>query len=221
MTGLSTKERTLLNDVIDELSSDPSVDLHTIALAADSDIVALTGTALSYSAKLAAERAALRVRGVRGVVNDIVVTPKNAPPSDVQIAHAAETVLDWNPRIPKDAVRVIVRDGHVTLEGEVEWNYQRQSAIRGVGHLNGVRGVVNNVKVRSLTEQKVVKKKITEALHRNASLDASHVEVKCNDGIITLTGHVRSWTQREEVERAAWSSPGVQEVNTDIVIRDS
>ena len=147
MTGLSTNERTLLDDVIDELSYDPKIDAHNIAVVTEGDIVSLAGTVNSFAEKRAAERATLRVRGVRGVANELTIKAIGAPPSDMDIAQAAEIAVLWNTLVPKGAVQVIVRRGHVTLQGNVQWQYQREAAHRAISHLAGVHGVVNLISI--------------------------------------------------------------------------
>jgi osmotically-inducible protein OsmY len=155
-----------------------------------------------------------RVRGVRAVANDIIVRLK-ADVTDSDIAAAAAVALKFRPGIPPN-VQATVHDGHVTLTGHVEWLHQKEQAEGAVRHIGGVRGVVNHIVVTPKTVQRDVRRRIVQSLHRNTDLDARHIEVAVTDDIVTLTGTVGSWSQREAAERGAGSAPGIRQVDNRI-----
>ncbi|MGZ6391435.1 MAG: BON domain-containing protein [Ktedonobacterales bacterium] len=208
-------------DVLTELKWDARVQPNEIGVAVKDGVVTLTGWVDSYIKKWAAEEAALRVRGVKAVANDIEVRlPIDAERTDADIAAAATRALQWDALTPLENVKVTVSKGWVTLEGEVEWQYQKEDAERVVRRLAGVRGVTNLITVRPKTKPvpEELKKKIEDALVRNAQMDAKRITVEVEGSKVILRGTVRAWAERQEAERVAWSAPGVTSVENHITI---
>lgn len=213
-------DRELQRDVIEELQWEPSLEASRIGVAADHGVISLTGHVDSYPARIQAERAARRVAGVEAVANDIEVEHLDmASPDDASIAQRALSALDWNVSVPKDRARITVTDGWLTLEGEVEWYYQKRAAEDAVRELMGVRGITNNMVVKPRVRAAEVKDKIEAALRRSAEVDAKKISVESTGSRIVLRGTVRSWAEHEDAVNAAWSAPGVTGVEDHLSIR--
>ena len=208
-------------DVEDELRWDPNIDPTDIAVGVKSGVVSLTGFVRSYAEKFAAERAAKRVEGVVGVANDLEVRlPQTDERPDPEIARdVVANLKTWLPN-SWEHIKAIVKNGWVTLEGEVEWNCQRDYAERAVRWLKGVNGVSNLIRLQPRLEPQPVeiKQKIEEAFRRSALVDASRITVETHGGKVVLRGSVRSWAEREEAERAGWLAPGVTRVHNRIAV---
>src|SRR5579872_1992782 len=217
MTRTNTQ---LQQDVLQELKFEPSIDASDIGVTAKDGIVSLTGNAKNYAEKYAAVHAAERVAGVRAVTDEMKVDlPSTHVRNDQDIAKAALNALEWDVWVPSKQIKVKVADGWVTLEGEVDYKYQQAAAEIAVRNLIGVKGVANLI---SLKKPSVipfeVKTTIENALRRAAELDAQRIRVEVDGDTVVLRGDVRSWAERNEAERAAWSTPGVSRVEDDLIV---
>ncbi|MDB6107297.1 MAG: ornithine aminotransferase [Gammaproteobacteria bacterium] len=206
-------------DVEDELRWDPDIDATDIGVAVHNAVVTLTGFVRSYAQKTEAERDAKRVAGVVGVANDIEVRlPVLDQRPDPEIARDAANALKAELPFSSENIKVVVRDGWLTLEGTVEWNYARERAESSVRRVRGVRGVTNAISLKPKVAPYEVRRKIEDALRRSAELDASRITVEANGSEVILRGTVKSWAERQEAERAAWAAPGVTRVDNRIAI---
>ena len=207
-------------DVEDELRWDPDIRSDDIAVAVKGGVVTLAGFVRSYGQKLQAEADTKRVAGVVGLANDIEVRlPILDQRPDPEVARDAVAALKAQLPYSWEAIKPIVKTGWVTLEGQVEWNYQRERAGTAVERIRGVKGVTNSIQVKPHVAPAEVKHKIEEAFRRSAEIDAKNVTVETVGSEVILRGSVRSWTERHEAERAAWAAPGVTKIDNRIIIR--
>jgi osmotically-inducible protein OsmY len=206
-------------DVEDELRWDPDLDATDIAVSVNNGVVTLAGFVRSYTEKLEAESAAKRVAGVLAVANDLEVRLPNIDERpDPEIARDAVTRIKAELPYAWEKIRVIAKNGWITLEGEVEWNYQRERAEEAVHRVRGVKGLSNSIHVKPQVPPTEIRRKIEEALRRAAEIDARRITVETNGSEVILRGTVRSWAERQEAERAAWSAPGVAKVDNRIIV---
>jgi osmotically-inducible protein OsmY len=219
VSTLTKTDEEIQRDVLAELKWDSRLQPNEIGVIVKDGVVTLTGWVDSYLKKWNAEEAAHRVAGVRGVANDIEVRlPSSSERTDSDIAAAAVHALEWDALVPSDRVQLTVSKGWVTLRGEVDWQYQREDAERVVRRLTGVKGVTNLITVKPHTAPSDLKKRIEEALVRSAKVDADRIIIEVQGSKAILKGTVRSWAEREEAERVAWSAPGILAVENRITI---
>jgi osmotically-inducible protein OsmY len=212
-------DRDIKRDVEDELRWDPDIDSTDVAVSVNNAVVTLTGFVRSYTQKYGAENDAKRVAGVAAVVNDIEVRlPDIDERPDPEIARDAIARIKTELPYSWDKIRVVVSKGWLTLEGEVEWNYQAQRAEDAVRRVRGVRGVTNSIEIKPRVGPTEIRRKIEDALRRAAEIDASRITVETDGSQVILRGAVRSWAERQEAERVAWAAPGVTKVDNRITI---
>jgi osmotically-inducible protein OsmY len=209
----------LKDDVLNELEWVPDVDQQQIKVHVQDGVVTLSGGVAHYAEKTAAEQAAKTVYGCRAVVNEIKVEMLGATrPSDADIAAAAVNSLRWDIQVPPDKVKVSVKDGWVTLDGMVDWQYQKEAAERCVRYLMGVVSLSNNIAIKPLAKAVDVERKIEEAFRRNANLEARRITVATFNGGVILSGTVASWAERDDAVTAAWAAPGVTSVDVELKV---
>jgi osmotically-inducible protein OsmY len=212
---LTDKDLRIRSDVMQQLDWDPAVDASAIGVTARDGAVTLTGTITTYAGKLAAERAAKRVAGVRAVANDLEVLTMGR--TDADIAADASILLRAHHEVPP-TVQAVVHHGCITLTGTVDWHYQRLQAEKAVRHIRGVRQVIDHIRLVPRAAGKDMHRRITQALYRNASLDAKHITVSVSGSVAHLRGTATSWLQRQAAERAAYDAPGITLVDDQIIV---
>ena len=217
MTRIDDTE--LRRRVLAELDWDPSLDASSIGVAAKDGVVTLTGFVANYAHKKNAERAAKRVAGVKAVAEEIAIKlPGTYERSDTDIAHSVLSSLRFNVSIPYEKIQVTVEKGWITLDGEVEWPFQKNMAENATKYTIGVKGITNRIAVKPRISPADVRAKIEDAFERRAQLDAHQIKVEAVDNKVVLRGTVRSWQAKEQAEQAAWAAPGVTRVENDVVV---
>ncbi len=206
-------------DVMEELKWEPFLNATEIGVAVKNGAVTLSGTVDSYLKKTTAEKAAKRVAGVKAVVEDIEVKySTDIARNDTEVAQAVLNALKWHSAINEEKIKVKVENGIVTLDGEVDWDFQRNSVILQIENLIGIKKIVNNITVKSGVVPSELKRKISDAFHRSATVDAENIKVDVSGNTIILEGKVRSWAEKNDAEKAVWSSPGITKVKNKLEI---
>ena len=217
--GMEKSDSDIKADVLSELEYEPSVKATDIGVLVKDGTVTLEGEVPTYFEKWDAVRAAKRVAGVRAIADEIdVKLPDILRLTDADIAGAAANHIGWSSKIPTDSVKIMVRDGWITLEGEVEWWYQKNEAESLVRHLRGVKGVSNQISIKPKVNAPKVELAIKSAFERNALVDAAKIQVETSENKVTLTGKVRNYAERDEAERVAWAAPGVFSVDNKLSV---
>ncbi|SDM12791.1 Osmotically-inducible protein OsmY, contains BON domain [Daejeonella rubra] len=206
-------------DVMEELSWEPFLNESEIGVAVKNGIVTLSGMVDTFSKKLSAEKAAKRVAGVKAVAEDIQVgLSPTYRKTDTEVAEAVLNALKWNTTIPDDKIKIKVENGNVKMEGEVEWEYQRINARKAIENITGVSSVINLISVKPKLKAIDIHQKISSAFHRNATIDADRILVDVEGNKVTLRGKVRSFAEKDDAERAAWSAPGILSVESKLSV---
>jgi len=209
----------LQKDVQDAIKWEPLLNAAEIGVTAKDGVISLTGVVDSYSKKLEAETAAKNIAGVKAVVEKIEIKFSSSwNKSNADIAKEVLTALKSRWDVPSDKVKVKVEDGWITLEGELSWNYQKEAAKNAINYLTGVKGVTNNITIKSESHDAIEKKDVEKALARNWSINTQDIKVKVAGTKVTLTGTVSSWYQKDEAGRIAWNTPGIWSVDNELVI---
>lgn len=212
-------DRDLKHNVERALEWEPSIDDGDMGVSVEAGVVTLRGNVRSYAEKIAAERVALAVYGVKAIANDLVIhLPNLFQRTDTEIAQAAAAALGWNVMIPRDRVTVTVTNGWLELHGTVDWQYQKDAAARAVRTLTGVKGVTNGIVVKSRAKATDIRAQIEDAFRRSAEIDARRISVNATNGTVILSGNVHSWAERRQAERAAWAAPGVVQVDDRLTV---
>ena len=208
----------LQHDVIEELKWEPRVDHSHIGVAAKDQVVTLTGHVPSFAEKIAAEKAARRVFGVRAVAQEVEVRfPSDPKTADDEIAQRILDIFRWDITIPHERLMVKVEHGRVTLSGHVDWNFEKAAAFKAASRIGGVVAVSNLIGVKPRASTHDIRERIMAAFKRSSAIDSSAIAIEVDGGVVRLTGRVKGWNERKVAENAAWSAPGVTEVEDEIV----
>ncbi len=209
----------LRKSVMEELEFHPEINAASIGGSVENGIVTLSGHVSSYPQKVNAERAAKGVKGVRAIAQEIQVRlDKHAGTADDTLAERVLNIIDWSSDAPQNDIKVTVQKGWITLDGDVDWQYQKETLERAVHELSGVVGVNNRLALRPNAEVTDIRQRIEEALKRNAEIDDKNVFVRVDGDVVRLEGKVHVWRERKLAERAAWSVPGVMRVEDHLLI---
>lgn len=209
----------LRQDILDELDFEPAIDPNDIGVAVEDGIVSLSGHVPSYPQKMIVERVVSRVKGVKGLAEEIEVRfPGSIGVSDDEIAKRAVDVLEWSTLVPDDRVQVKVQNGWLTLTGVLDWHYQKTGAAEALKGIRGVTGISNRIELRPRVSSLDVKQRIESALRRSAHLEASGIRVNIDGNKVILEGRVKAWSERRLAERAAWATPGVTAVDDRLTV---
>jgi len=213
-TGLEIQK-----DVIDEIKWEPFLNASEIGVAVNNGVVTLSGTVNTYSKKRAAEDAAKRVAGVKAVAEEIEVKLfATSVKNDTEIAQRITDSLKWQSAVQENKVKVTVEKGWVTLEGEVDWEFQKKAIKNIVSNLTGVKGIGNLITVKPSVSAKDIKQKIAAAFHRSATIDSEKIQIDVHGNKAILSGKVRSWAEKKEAQNASWSAPGITFVENKLEI---
>ncbi len=219
MKTITKPDEIIQADVMAELRWEPILQAATIGVSVKDGVATLTGEVDTYLMKLATEQAAKRVEGVKVVVQDVVVNTSLTPlDSDERLAHSIVSSFDWDSAVPQNQIAVKVQAGWITLDGQVDWNYQRLAAERALERLTGVKGVSNLITLKPRVVARDIRNQIEKAFKRSAVLEAQQIKVEANGTEVTLRGHVQSWAECREAEEAAWSAPGVASVENRLIV---
>ncbi|RYE46677.1 MAG: BON domain-containing protein [Hyphomicrobiales bacterium] len=212
-------DSSLRQNILDELEFEPSIDANDIGVAVEDGIVTLSGHVQNYSQKQAAERIVARVKGVRGIAEELEVRyPGGSGVADDEIARRVLDTLKWSTRVPDGKVQVTVQKGWVTLTGSLDWNYQKVGAANAIEDLKGVTGVTNKITIKPQVTSVDVRKRIEEALKRSAEVEAGDIKIDVAADKVTLKGRVKTWSERWLVEDTAWATPGVTHVSDELIV---
>ena len=215
------KDFEIQKNVMEELKNIPLLKANEIGVAVKNGIVTLSGIVDSYPKKVMIEKAAKKIIGVKGIAEDLVVSLSDKEKkSDSEIAQIVLKALEWHSAVQIDKIKITVEDGEVTLEGTSDWDYQRKNATQVIENIKGVTGIINNIKLAPKPVPVDIKKKIHISFVRSASIDAKQIEIKTEGHTVVLSGKVKSWSEYEEAERSAWSTPGVDKIENKLEIEN-